>query len=150
MLQLILIRHADAGPYTLPDEARSVSEKGFKELDILRDYLVQKKSPKGLWLVSGAVRTRETAEYLLEKIDPIQVLSEMEWYHTSGQAYLEKIREQVEPVLYLVAHNPSISFVASHFLGESVHMDTASSVHLCWPNADAWNEVIAGSASLMP
>lgn len=150
MLQLILIRHADAGPYALPDEARPVSEKGFQELAILRDYLVQKKSPKGLWLVSGAVRTRETAEYLLEKIDPIQVLSEMEWYHTSGQAYLEKIREQVEPILYLVAHNPSISFVASHFLGESVHMDTASSVHLCWPNADAWNEVIAGSASLMP
>ena len=150
MLQLILIRHADAGPYTLPDEARPVSKKGFQELEILRDYLLQKKSPQGLWLVSGAVRTRETAEYLLEKIDPIQVLSEMEWYHTSGQAYLEKIREQVEPVLYLVAHNPSISFVASHFLGESIHMDTASSVHLCWPNADAWNEVKAGSASLMP
>ncbi len=150
MLQLILIRHADAGPYTLPDEARPVSKKGFQELDNLRDYLLQKKSPKGLWLVSGAVRTRETAEYLLEKIDPIQVLSDIEWYHTSGQVYLEKIREQVEPVLYLVAHNPSISFVASHFLGESIHMDTASSVHLCWRNADAWNEVIAGSASLMP
>jgi phosphohistidine phosphatase len=149
MLQLILIRHADAGPYTLPDEARPVSKKGFQELDILRDYLGQKKCPKGLWLVSGAVRTRETADYLLEKIDPIQVLREMEWYHTSGQAYLAKIMDQVEPILYLVAHNPSISFVASHFLGQSVHMDTASSVHLCWPNADAWNEVMAGSASLM-
>ncbi len=150
MLQLILIRHADAGPYTLPDEARPVSEKGFWELGRLREFLVQKNTPNGLWLISEAVRTRETAEYLLDKIAANQVLLDMAWYHASGQAYVEKIMGQHEPIIYLVAHNPSISFVASHFLGESIHMETASSVHLCWPNADAWNEVIAGSASLMP
>ena len=150
MLQLILIRHADAGPYTLPDEARPVSEKGLGELGLLREFLLQKNTPKGLWLVSGAVRTKETAEYLLEKIDSTQVLTDIAWYHASGLGYVEKIIGHHEPVIYLVAHNPSISFVASHFLGESIHMDTASSVHLCWPNADTWNEVIAGSASLMP
>jgi phosphohistidine phosphatase SixA len=150
MLQLILIRHADAGPYTLPDEARPVSPKGFRELEVLRRHLLQKSCPKGLWMVSGAVRTRETSAYLLEKMVAKQVLIDESWYHASGLFYLEKIRNQEEPILYLVAHNPSISFVASHFLGECIHMDTASCVHLYWPMATSWDEVIGGSAILMP
>jgi len=150
MLQLILIRHAHAGPYTLPDEARGVSERGYQELEILREYLVQKAFPEGLWLVSGAVRTRETAAYLLEKILSNQVLFDQDWYHATGQVYVEKIRRQEEPVLILVAHNPSISFVASHFLGESLQMDTASCVHLYWPKATSWHEVLGGSACLLP
>jgi len=150
MLQLILIRHAHAGPYTLPDEARGVSVRGYQELEILRKYLVQKAFPEGLWLVSGAVRTRETAAYLLEKIPAKHVLINQDWYHATGQVYVEKIRRQEEPVLILVAHNPSISFVASHFLGESLQMDTASSVHLYWPKATSWHEVLGGSACLLP
>ena len=150
MLQLILIRHANAGPYTLPDEARQISPKGFRELEVLRRHLLQKTCPEGLWLVSGAVRTRETSEYLLEKIVAKQVLIDDAWYHTSGLFYLEKIGKQDEPILYLVAHNPSISFVASHFLGESIHMDTSSCVHLYWPMATSWDEVIGGSAILIP
>ena len=150
MLQLILIRHAHAGPYTLPDEARRVSVRGYQELEILRKYLVQKAFPEGLWLVSGAVRTRETAAYLLEKIPAKHVLINQDWYHATGQVYVEKIRRQEEPVLILVAHNPSISFVASHFLGESLQMDTASCVHLYWPKATSWHEVLGGSACLLP
>ena len=150
MLQLILIRHAHAGLYTLPDEARGVSVRGYQELEILRKYLVQKAFPEGLWLVSGAVRTRETAAYLLEKIPAKHVLINQDWYHATGQVYVEKIRRQEEPVLILVAHNPSISFVASHFLGESLQMDTASCVHLYWPKATSWHEVLGGSACLLP
>jgi len=150
MLQLILIRHAHAGPYTLPDEARGVSERGYQELEILREYLVQKAFPEGLWLVSRAVRTRETAAYLLEKIPAKHVLINQDWYHATGQVYVEKIRRQEEPVLILVAHNPSISFVASHFLGESLQMDTAYCVHLYWPKATSRHEVLGGSACLLP
>ena len=42
MIELILIRHAHAGPYTSPDEARHLSERGISEArnlaKILADY----------------------------------------------------------------------------------------------------------------
>jgi phosphohistidine phosphatase SixA len=47
-----------------------------------------------------------------------------------------------------VAHNPSISYVASYLSGEEIQMDTANFVHLQWPTLDAWEEVTQGSATV--
>ena len=39
MIELILIRHAHAGPYTLPDEARKLSSQGLEEARQLKPKL---------------------------------------------------------------------------------------------------------------
>jgi phosphohistidine phosphatase SixA len=56
------------------------------------------------------------------------------------------IQERSEKVIYLVAHNPSISYLASYFSGEQIQMETANCVHLQWPTLDSWKEVTRGSA----
>lgn len=144
MIELILIRHAHAGPYTSPDETRKLSERGKEEALVLAEKLSRRAMPKGIWLVSNAVRTRETFEVLS---DENGVFSDF-WYHASGPDYLQEIISQTSDVIYLVAHNPSISYLASYFLGETRNMETANCVHLQWPTLSSWDEVTKGSAIL--
>lgn len=140
MIELILIRHAHAGPYTLPDEARKLSAQGLEEVRQLKPKL--KDFPEGHWLVSSVIRTRQTFELISES----RAEFSESWYHASGPAYLEMIQERSEKVIYLVAHNPSISYLASYFSGEQIQMETANCVHLQWPTLDSWKEVTRGSA----
>ncbi len=140
MIELILIRHAHAGPYTLPDEARKLSVQGLEEAAQLKPKL--KKMPEGHWLVSSAQRTRQTFEIISQASAEFSEF----WYHASGPAYLTKIQERSEKVIYLVAHNPSISYLASYFSGEQIQLETADCVHLQWPMLDAWKETTRGSA----
>jgi phosphohistidine phosphatase SixA len=142
MIELILIRHAHAGPYTLPDEARKLSMQGEDEARQLKPKLTV--LPEGHWLVSSVARTRQTFELIS---DASAGFSEC-WYHASGPDYLKKFQEMTDPVIYLVAHNPSISFVASYFSGEQIQMETANCVHLQWPSLHSWEEVTQGSATI--
>lgn len=142
MIELILIRHAHAGPYTNPDEARHLSERGISEARNLAKILADYPLLDGIWYVSDAIRTLETYQILTDK--PAEVSND--WYHASGPAYLEKILQSVATCVYLVAHNPSISYVASYLSGEEIQMETANFVHLQWPTLDAWEEVTQGSA----
>ena len=144
MIELILIRHAHAGPYTSPDEARKLSVQGKEEAFLLAEKLRNRVMPKGIWLVSNAVRTRETFAVLT---DEKGVFSDF-WYHASGPEYLKEITSQTSSIIYLVAHNPSISYLASYFLGETRNMETANCVHLQWPSLSSWDEVTKGSACL--
>ena len=144
MIELILIRHAHAGPYTSPDEARHLSERGIKEAKQLATILADYPLPDGIWYVSDAIRTLETYRILTAQQAEVSNF----WYHASGPAYLEKIVQSVAPCVYLVAHNPSISYVASYLSGEDIQMDTANFVHLQWPTLDSWEEVSQGSATV--
>lgn len=144
MIELILIRHAHAGPYTSPDEARHLSERGVKEAENLAEKFEDYPLPEGVWYVSDAVRTLQTYQILTKQ--PAEV-SDF-WYHATGQAYLEKIVEIQSACVYLVAHNPSISFLASYLSGQQIQMDTANFVHLQWPTLETWKEVTQGSATL--
>lgn len=144
MIELILIRHAHAGPYTSPDEARKLSSQGIQEANELAQKLTARSMPNGIWLVSDAVRTRQTHQVLsVEK----GVFSDF-WYHATGPEYIRELAKQENSVVYLIAHNPSISYVASYFLGETRYMETANCVHLQWPKLDSWEEVTQGSAIL--
>lgn len=144
MIELILIRHAHAGPYTSPDEARKLSSQGIEEARELGQKLKNAHIPNGIWLVSDAVRTRETFEVLSYEKGVFSAF----WYHATGSQYIQELIKQASPVIYLVAHNPSISYVASYFLGETRNMETANCVHLQWQILHAWSDVTQGSATL--
>lgn len=144
MLDLILIRHAHAGPHTQPDEARGLSARGIAEAKgLLNKPIFSLK--RGVWLVSDARRTQETQALISNEIPLISYF----WYNASGPAYVTELGKQSAAVIYLVAHNPSISYVASYFSGESIYMETADCVHLSWPTLDSWSEVTQGSATQM-
>lgn len=144
MIELILIRHAHAGPYTSPDEARGLSARGIVEAQDLVEKLKEYPLPEGIWYVSDAIRTLETFQIVSDSKSEVSNF----WYHASGPAYVDKIKLISSSCVYLVAHNPSISYVASYFSGQQIQMETANFVHLQWPSLDVWEEVTQGSATI--
>ncbi|MHA8065527.1 SixA phosphatase family protein [Aquirufa sp. ROCK2-A2] len=151
MVELILIRHANAGLYTEPDFDRSLSEKGKLEANQSAQILKYSNHQKGIWLCSSAKRTLETAQIIREKNPTIcgELQIDEYWYKEGGKKYLEKIYEQKDPTLFLVGHNPSISFLASHFTNQAIQMQTAEIIHLQWEYADNWMETSANSAEII-
>jgi len=146
MKDLFLIRHAHAGPYLLPDEGRNLSIRGIEEAQELREIFLKSNFPIGFWCISNTNRTIETAKILMENVEKSGDSFDDYWYHTTGPQYVEKILSSPHSVMYLVAHNPSISYAASYFSGEMIQMETCSCVHLHWPMAHSWDEIIKGSA----
>lgn len=146
MKDLFLIRHAHAGPHVIPDGSRHLSIRGLEEAKSLKEYLLEKNVPLGFWHISNTNRTKETAEILMKNTSNLGEDINEYWYHAKGPEYVEKLVSSFSPVLYLVAHNPSISYVASYFSGEMIQMGTAACIHLHWPIAENWAEIIKGSA----
>jgi phosphohistidine phosphatase SixA len=106
-----------------------------------------KQFPAGFCLISDAIRTRETAELLGKPFSEFE-LSDF-WYVSSGPDYLAEIAKRAEPILYLVAHNPSVSYLASYLSGEMIQMETAGCVYLQFPGLTSWSEITQGSATLL-
>jgi len=148
MMDLFLIRHAHAGPYLLPDEGRNLSMRGIEEAMELKEIFSVNNFPDGFWYISNTKRTIETAAILMGNAQKLGDSFDEYWYHATGPEYVEKIVSSPHSVIYLVAHNPSISYAASYFSGEMIQMETSSCVHLHWPHADTWNEIIKGSATV--
>jgi phosphohistidine phosphatase SixA len=59
-----------------------------------------------------------------------------------------EIAKRTEPIIYLVAHNPSISYLASYLTGEMIQMETAGCVSLHFPSLSSWSEITKGSANI--
>jgi phosphohistidine phosphatase len=146
-MELVIIRHAHAGPYTDDDKGRHLSERGIEEALLLGEWMHLKQFPGGFWLISDAIRTRETAELLGKPFSEFE-LSDF-WYVSSGPDYLEEIAKRTEPILYLVAHNPSVSYLASYLSGEMIQMETAGCVYLQFLGLSSWSEITKGSGIIL-
>jgi phosphohistidine phosphatase len=151
MLNLILIRHAHAGPHTEPDMERSLSERGIAEAKNSAKVLKYSNHLPGTWLISSANRTKETSEYLLDVNQGLKnhINIDKFLYGASGKEYLNLIEQQMEQTIYVVGHNPSISFVANYLLNKLIDMGTADIVHLQWTWTDNWKEISKGTADLI-
>jgi phosphohistidine phosphatase len=151
MLNLVLIRHAHAGPYTEPDFERNLSLKGQTEANQTAQVLKYSQHSPGIWLVSSAKRTQQTAD-ILANYNPTLLLerkNNLIWYEASGIEYVKYLNLETCTTIYLIGHNPSISYMASYFSNEDIFMDTGNIVHLQWKTLDSWNEVSKASATKM-
>lgn len=146
-MELVIIRHAHAGPHTEEDKGRHLSERGIEEALLLGEWMHLKQFPAGFWLISDAIRTRETAELLGKPFSEFE-LSDF-WYVSNGPDYLTEIAKRTEPVLYLIAHNPSVSYLASYLSGEMIQMETAGCVYLQFPELSAWSTITKGSGTTL-
>jgi phosphohistidine phosphatase len=146
-MELVIIRHAHAGPHTEEDKGRHLSERGIEEALLLGEWIHLKQFPAGFWLISDAIRTRETAELLGKPFSEFE-LSDF-WYVSNGPDYLTEIAKRTEPVLYLIAHNPSVSYLASYLSGEMIQMETAGCVYLQFPELSAWSTITKGSGTIL-
>ena len=62
MLNLVLIRHAHAGPHIEPDIERQLSQRGELEAQKAAQVIKYSSHLPGTWLVSSTARTQQTAD----------------------------------------------------------------------------------------
>lgn len=122
-MKLILIRHGDAGAYTLPDHARNLSDIGKQQAQQTADWLAKNHSPT-LFISSPYNRAKQTCEivqqhfphveyFMVDNITPdddpqiaINTLSEL----------LADIEENA--CVVVVCHMNIIAYMASILTGE--------------------------------
>lgn len=148
MLNLVLIRHAHAGPHIEPDIKRQLSQRGELEAQQAAQVIKYSSHLPGTWLVSSAARTQQTADILLANNQNLlsERKNELKWYEAGGLDYLNFIELESCTTIYLIAHNPSISYVASYLSNTNIFMETGSIVHLQWETLEHWTELTKASA----
>lgn len=154
MKHLVLIRHAKAEPTDqtlLPDRQRQLTDRGRQDAEQIGVWLHRTFPAIERFLVSPAVRTRQTAELMLRvwvnkpPTDIVEVL-----YLPSLDTILS-VLWSLDPLLgsvALVGHNPSLEELRDYLLGTPQgHMPTCA-VAVLTLSADSWSNIRPGSACL--
>ncbi len=134
-MEILLLRHGDAGPYTSPDEARELSRFGTEQIERIIALREAELGDIALSLVSPYVRAQQTANILLSKQRHIE-RKEASWAcpNSSVDYALEQLYQLSQTSwksVILVSHNPFLSKLALTLCGDQfsgLFMDTGSMV----------------------
>jgi len=120
MKSIYFTRHSFAeNTYSKPDFERQITQEGFKRIES-QSLLINKLDFKiDLILCSSAKRTVQTAQYLKEKLKIEKNIIQLDWLYEDypTHKFLELIQKQDNTIqsLMIVAHNPTISIMATNF-----------------------------------
>jgi phosphohistidine phosphatase len=122
-LDLVLVRHADAGDpatWTGPDAARPLSSKGRKQAQRLARFLREIRLEPDAIITSPKVRAAETAASIGEALD-VEVRIDERLAEGFGLAELDAIvREGSLGRPILVGHDPDFSELVELLVGASI------------------------------
>lgn len=127
MKKLYLLRHAKSSwdNPDLSDYDRPLNARGRRQAKAMGFYFQENAFEIDKILCSGAVRTRETLDLLLDSYDhkgEIEYKDEIYASSVFGLKYLIN-KEEVDSLL-LIGHNPEIEGLVSNLIGQFVIMPT--------------------------
>lgn len=144
--KLLLVRHATAGEAD-SDHARPLTPSGERDARHLGRWLLDHYPEIDLILYSTSLRTKTTAQVIAEELKILSVKENEELYESSVRTMLNLINnlpEENENVV-LVAHNPTISYMADYLTSAPVtSMQPGSASIISFSNLD-WNEISQNS-----
>jgi len=119
MIELLLMRHAKSDWHGhLTDIERPLSLRGVGDAERMGEHLNQKGLVPNCMVVSGAKRTRETAELLLDNltVPESHVITDKELYLADYETLLEIIEVYAadHKRLLILAHNPGMDYLVNH------------------------------------
>ncbi|NLI62053.1 MAG: histidine phosphatase family protein [Methanosarcinaceae archaeon] len=125
--KLYLLRHAKSSwedPF-LRDYDRPLNKRGRRQAKAMGKYFQEKGFDIDLILCSGALRTRQTLEILLEYYDYEEEIEfRDEIYAASVSALKNLILEANVNSLLVIGHNPELNMLADDLTGEFLTMPT--------------------------
>ncbi|TWT82797.1 phosphohistidine phosphatase [Planctomycetes bacterium CA13] len=151
--RLILMRHAksDWSNAGLSDHDRPLNRRGQRDAPRMAGWLGSIDCWPDKVLCSSAVRTCETLELLKDEFetDPVICFSNL-LYCATAATILDVIRSESGEArtLLLIAHNPGISELASHFSDQFIGMSTAAMV-VFETSISQWGQLQANSPMTM-
>lgn len=149
--QLILMRHAksDWADESLSDHDRPLNARGRRDAPRMAQWLADQELLPERMLISSSHRTRETAALMMEAwgFEPDTVFSE-ELYHASPGDILAAA--QIDGVdsnrLMILAHNPGMTSLVSHFARDFMEMPTAA-IAVFETDCQSWKELQPGTST---
>lgn len=119
LLTLLVLRHAEAAPQgdEPGDRARPLTKRGRHQADAMARHLVDEGPAPDVVLCSPALRTRQTADALVDAGLRAEVRIVEALYHGGTADYLREARACEAPCVLIVAHNPTCAAIAAEFEG---------------------------------
>jgi len=148
---LILMRHAksDWGDESLSDHDRPLNRRGLRDAPNMARWLADLDLIPDMILCSSSVRTRETVDTMMDvwttepsrTAEPTISFSE-DLYHATPEEIIGAIRCDggTSRRLLVVAHNPGMTSLVSHFAQRFTEMPTAA-VAVFQTDCERWNDL---------
>lgn len=157
MKNIILIRHAksDWNNENLTDFERPLNARGFRDAEFMSSTLANKGLHIDCIISSSAVRALTTAQFFAQALsmDKDSIIQNTFLYGASELQYVDIIQECDDSLhdLILIAHNPSISYVA-HMLCSQIELEsmpTCCMIHIHFPLAKSWKDIVQYTGQLI-
>ncbi len=131
MKTLMLMRHAksDWKQPGLSDHDRPLNMRGRAAASFMAQYLQQEQAHIDAILASSAVRVQQTIALMQSHWEePVETLTSRELYLSSPQQMVQALRglHAAWNDVLLVAHNPGLAGLVSHWSGGVIEMPTAA------------------------
>lgn len=132
-MNLFLVRHAKTEKIAVSgkDFERELAEKGRLQAEILNNFITKFYFDNvDIWC-SDAVRTKQTLSYFDTQFPSTNIEFKNELYLASATKVKELIwKTKSDKDLLVIGHNEGISDIASYFLGEDIHLKTATFIQI--------------------
>lgn len=132
-MNLFLIRHAKTEKTAISgrDFDRQLAEKGQKQGLELQKFLAEFDFEEVTIWCSDAIRTKQTLSLIDEHFPSQNIEFKNELYLASSQEIRNLIwNTDSNRDLLIIGHNEGISDIASYFLGEDIHLKTATFIQI--------------------
>lgn len=145
MKTLLVMRHAKSSwkDPELQDHERPLKKRGQKDIGNMAKILKKKELIPDLILSSSATRAKETAEWMIEKLNykgDIEFLDS--FYMAEPETYIQKIATTPDSVniLMIVGHNPGLEGVVMTLSDQITSLPTGSIAKI-YLFVDHWSEI---------
>lgn len=146
MKTVSFVRHAKASSDAKyqRDFDREINERGIEKTNFLTQIIKHKQIESELIICSPAIRTRQTANQIIQMLNwnKTQIIFDELLYSGNYQNYLNalySIDDQISSVM-IVGHNPSISEAAYELCRQIEMMRTSQICHLEFETSK-WSEI---------
>jgi phosphohistidine phosphatase len=144
MKTILLMRHAKSSwdDKVEDDRDRPISKRGKKNAQNIAEFLKDKELIPDLILASSAVRTRQTAEVVIEEMkyrNDICYLNKL--YMGEVEIYTRQIQNLADDIhmVLVIGHNPSLDSLLQMITGKVESLPTAAVAYLTVP-IDSWRD----------
>jgi phosphohistidine phosphatase len=147
MKTLLIMRHAKSSwkEQELPDHDRPLKKRGRKDIANMAKILKKKALVPDLILSSTAIRAKDTATLMAEKLNfkgPLELVEN--FYMAEPETYIQKIATVPDKVenLLIIGHNPGLEGLVMT-LGDKIVSLPTGSIAKIYLFIDKWSELTA-------
>ena len=154
MKKLVLIRHAKSdwsNPF-LDDFLRPLNKRGKKNAPLMAKVLKEKNIRPDLIISSPSLRTKQTLEYFIKKLNyDDEVRFEESIYEAPYENLLKVIKDipNIHKTVFLMGHNPGLCDLINFLLDKHFeNIPTCGIVEIDF-NAKSWQDISKENSNLV-